>query len=91
MSRIPNHTDLHPGRNVFLTRWFILSVLFLTDSEKSVVLHLSGIPNHTDPYPGINIHLTSWVILSVLTLTDGEISVVPTLVQYPQSQVPQSW
>ena len=37
MSRIPCHTDLHPGRNVYLTSWFILSVLFLTFSETSVV------------------------------------------------------
>ena len=29
--------DLHPGRNIFLTSWFILSVLFLTGSETSVV------------------------------------------------------
>ena len=29
--------DLHPGRNVYLISWFILSVLFLTGSEKSVV------------------------------------------------------
>ena len=27
--------DLHPGRNVYLTRWFMLSVLFLTGSETS--------------------------------------------------------
>ena len=29
--------DLHPGRNVYLTSWFILSVLFLTGGETSVV------------------------------------------------------
>ena len=29
--------DFHPGRNVYLTSWFILSVLFLTDHEMSVV------------------------------------------------------
>ena len=29
--------DLHPGRNVYLTSWFILSVLFLTGHEMSVV------------------------------------------------------
>ena len=28
MSRIPHHMDLHPGRNVYLTSWFILSVVF---------------------------------------------------------------
>ena len=37
MSGIPCHTDLHPGRNVYLTSWFILSVLFLTDGQMSVV------------------------------------------------------
>ena len=37
VSRIPCHMDLHPGRNVYLTRWFILSVLFLTGSKTSVV------------------------------------------------------
>ena len=25
--------DLHPGRNVYLTSWFILSVLILTGGE----------------------------------------------------------
>ena len=29
--------DFHPGRNIYLTSWFILSVLFLTDHEMSVV------------------------------------------------------
>ena len=29
--------DLHPGRNVYLTSWFILSVLFFTGGETSVV------------------------------------------------------
>ena len=29
--------DFHPGRNIYLTSWFILSVLFLTDREISVV------------------------------------------------------
>ena len=35
--RDPCHMDLHPGRNIYMTHWFILSVLFLTGSEKSVV------------------------------------------------------
>ena len=30
--------DLHPSRNVYLTSWFILCVLFLTSGEMSVVL-----------------------------------------------------
>ena len=29
--------DLHPGRNIYLTSWFIVCVLFLTGIEKSVV------------------------------------------------------
>ena len=37
MSGIPNHTDLHSSRNVFLASQFILTVLFLTGSETSVV------------------------------------------------------
>ena len=37
VSRIPFHTDLHPGRNVYMTSWFILSVLFLPGGEMSVV------------------------------------------------------
>ena len=37
MSGIPYHTDLHSSRNVFLTNWFILTVLFLTGGETSVV------------------------------------------------------
>ena len=37
MYDIQHHTDLHPSSNVFLTSWFILSVLFLTGGETSVV------------------------------------------------------
>ena len=35
MSGIACHTDLYPGRNVYLTSWFILSVLILTGGEIS--------------------------------------------------------
>ena len=35
--QVPRDMDLHPGRNVYLTRWFILSVLFLTGGKTSVV------------------------------------------------------
>ena len=38
------HMDLHPGRNVYMTSWFILSVLFLADGEMSVVPICVGIP-----------------------------------------------
>ena len=44
MSRLPSHTDLHPGRNVYLTSWSIQSVLFLTDRETSVVPTCRGSP-----------------------------------------------
>ena len=33
----PCHMDLHPGRNIYMTHWVILSVLFLIGSETSVV------------------------------------------------------
>ena len=33
---IPHYTDLHPSSNVYLTSWFILSVLLLTGSQTSV-------------------------------------------------------
>ena len=51
--------DLHPGRNIYLTSWFILSVLIFTFSEMSVVLHMSRIPHHTDLHPGRNVYLSS--------------------------------
>ena len=37
MSRIQHHADLHSSSNVYPTSWFILSVLFLTGGETSVV------------------------------------------------------
>ena len=37
VSGIPNHMDLHPGRKVYSTSRFILSVLFFTGGETSVV------------------------------------------------------
>ena len=49
--------DLHPSRNVYLTSWFILSVLFLTGGDTSVVP--TQIPNHTDLHPGRNVYLKS--------------------------------
>ena len=44
LSGIPHHMDLHPSRNVYLTSWFILSVLFLTGGETSVVT--TRVPDH---------------------------------------------
>ena len=77
--------DLHPGRNVYLTSCFILSVLFLTDGETSVVpTHVQDPPCHMDP-PSSNVYLNSWFILSVFSLTGSETSVVPTCVQDPLS------
>ena len=44
------HTDLRPGRNVYLTSFFILSVLFLTGSEMSVVpTHVRDLLSHRPP------------------------------------------
>ena len=37
VSEIPCDMDLHPGRNIYLTSWFILSVLFLRGGETFVV------------------------------------------------------
>ena len=58
--------NLHPGRNIYLTSWFILSVLFLTVHEMSVVPTSVRDPPHMHLRPGRNVYLTSWVILSVL-------------------------
>ena len=81
MSRIPEHR-LHPGRNVYLTSWVILSVV-LTALRRLWSLHMSRIPCHMNLHPGRNIYLTSWFIVSVLFLTDHEMSVVPTSVRDP--------
>ena len=46
----PHYTDLHPCRNVYLTSWFILSVLLLTDGEMSVVCtRVLDPPSHGTP------------------------------------------
>ena len=71
--------DLHPGRNVYLTSWFILPVFFLTDSETSVVPTSVWDPLSQGLHPGRNVYLTSWVILSVLFLTGGETSRRPPI------------
>ena len=41
MSGICCYMDLHPGRNVYLTSCFILSVLFLTGGEHLWSLHVA--------------------------------------------------
>ena len=69
VSGIPLHMDLHPGRNVYLTSWFILSVLFLTDHEASLVPTSVRDPPSQGLHNGRNVYLTSLVILSVLFLT----------------------
>ena len=74
MSRIPYHIDLDPSDNIYLTSWFILSVLFLTGGETSVVPTRVWDPHHMDLDPGRNVYLTSWFMLSLLFLTGGEIS-----------------
>ena len=91
VSRIPNHTDLHPGRNVYLTSWFILSVLFLPGGGTSVVLHMSRIPCYMHLHPDRNVYLTSWFILSVLFLTGSGTSVVPTCVRDILLHAPPPW
>ena len=74
MSGMTHHTDLHPGRNTYSTSHFILSVLFMTGGETSVVP--TRVPCYMDLHPGRNVYLTSWFILSVLFFTGGETSVV---------------
>ena len=60
--RDPCHMDLHPGMNIYMTHWFILSVLFLTGSETSVVptcvLHppSKGLPPWYEHLPDQLIH-----------------------------------
>ena len=50
MSGIPRHMDLHPRRNVYLISWVILSVLFLTGGESSVVpTHVRDPPSYGPP------------------------------------------
>ena len=71
MSKIPRDMDLLPGRNFYLTSEIILSVLFLTDHEKSVVPISAWDPPSQGLYNGRNVYLTSWDILSVLFLTDS--------------------
>ena len=88
MSGIPHHIDLYPGRNVYLTSWFVLSVLFLTGDEMFVVPTNVLIPHYMDLHPSRNIYLTSWFILSVLFLIGSEMNMVPTCVHDPQSHGP---
>ena len=83
--------DLHPGSNIYLTSWFIMSVLFLTFSQTSVVPTSVWDPPSQGFHNGRNVYLTSWVILSVLFLTDHETSVVPTHVRDPPSYGPPPW
>ena len=50
MSGILHHTDFDPSRNVYLTDQFILTVLYLTGGEKSVVpTHVRDPPSHRPP------------------------------------------
>ena len=91
MSGIPRHTDLHPGRNIYLTSWFILSVLFSTDREMSVVPTSVQDPPSQGLHPGMNVYLTSWLILSVFFLIASEMSVGPTCVLDPPSHGPPPW
>ena len=50
MTGIPHQMDLHPDRNVYLTSWFIVSVLFLTGGGTSVVSTcVQDPPSHRSP------------------------------------------
>ena len=71
-----------------MTSWFILSVLFLTGGETSVVPTHVRDPHHTDLHPGRNVYSSSHFILSVLFLTGSETSVVPTSLPDPSSHGP---
>ena len=51
--------DLHHGSNVYLTSWFILSVLFLTDHEASLVPTSVRDPPSQGFHNGRNVYLTS--------------------------------
>ena len=83
--------DLHPSRNVYLTSWLILSFLFLTGGETSMVPTHVLLPHYKDLHPSRNVNPTSWFILFVLFLTGGEMSLVPTCVWYSQSHGPLPW
>ena len=57
MSGMTHHTDLHPGRNTYLTSNFILSVLFMTGVETSVVPTRVWDPlSHRPPSQGVESH-----------------------------------
>ena len=48
--QVPRYMDLHPGRNVYLTSWIILSVFYLTGGETSVVpTHVQDPLSHGPP------------------------------------------
>ena len=71
MSGIACQTDLYPGRNVYLTSCFILSVLFLKGSEMSHVTQISNSgSNHLPDQSGS--FCLSWF------MTGGEMSVFAT-------------
>ena len=69
VSRIPCHMDLHPARNVYLTSWFILSVLFLTGGETSVVRTCVWEPPSHRPAPQYK-HLPNQLVHSVCVVFD---------------------
>ena len=69
MSRIPPHTYLHPGRNIYLTSWFILSVLFLIHREMSVIPTSVWDPPSHGPPPWDE-HLPDQLVHSVCVVFD---------------------
>ena len=83
VSWIQRHVDLPSSSNVYPTSSFILSVLFLTVGETSVVTTHFWDPCHRDLHSSSKVYPTNWSILSVLFLTGSEMSMVPTHVQHP--------
>ena len=66
---IPYYMDLHPSRNVNPTSWFILSVLFFTGGETSVVpTCIRDPPSHGSPPQ--KKHLPDQLVHSVCIIID---------------------
>ena len=84
VSWVPHHTELHPSRNVYLTSWFIMCVLFLTRGEMSVVLtRVSDNPvTRTSTPVGMSTQPAGSFYLYCFW-QDGETSVVPRCFQDP--------
>ena len=92
VSGIHHHTDLHPGRNVYLTSWFILSGCFLTGRKTFVVptcvsdLPAHGCPPQKEPLPNQLVHSVSivfdrqWDVCGPYTCLGSPITRTSTLI-----------